>query len=211
LNGNGFLAGGQVGFNHQIGAFVWGLEGDVSWAHIKGHGDFASPYPDYVWHIDNTVNWMSTIRARIGFSAGERLLLYATGGWAFAGVSSHETVTAGPLQGFPTTLVTATASATEKHNGWVAGAGAEYAMGRHWSVKVEYLYADLGRKPYHYVGTAYPLNPTPCAVVAGSPVITTGSGPYGPSSYTCNFAHTTDNFPAKLIVQSVRLGVNYRF
>ena len=33
---DGFLGGGQVGFNYQINQFVLGVEGDVSWANLKG-------------------------------------------------------------------------------------------------------------------------------------------------------------------------------
>src|SRR5207253_5189332 len=33
---NGFLGGGQVGFNYQIGQFVLGAEGDFSWTGING-------------------------------------------------------------------------------------------------------------------------------------------------------------------------------
>ena len=33
---DGFLGGGQAGFNYQIGMFVLGVEGDVSWADMKG-------------------------------------------------------------------------------------------------------------------------------------------------------------------------------
>ena len=33
---DGFLGGGQVGFNYQTGMFVFGVEGDFSWADIKG-------------------------------------------------------------------------------------------------------------------------------------------------------------------------------
>ena len=33
---NGFLGGGQAGFNYQIGQFVLGVEGDFSWTGIKG-------------------------------------------------------------------------------------------------------------------------------------------------------------------------------
>src|SRR2546421_919176 len=35
---NGFLGGGQVGFNYQIGQFVLGAEGDFSWSGINGGG-----------------------------------------------------------------------------------------------------------------------------------------------------------------------------
>ena len=33
---DGFLGGGQAGFNYQINQFVLGVEGDVSWANLKG-------------------------------------------------------------------------------------------------------------------------------------------------------------------------------
>ena len=53
---------------------------------------------------------------------------------------------------------------------------------RNWSVKAEYLYADLGSAHNRFIGTN----------VAGGP-------------------HTTDSFPADLTFHTVRLGVNYRF
>jgi len=36
-------------------------------------------------------------------------------------------------------------SANKTKVGWTLGAGVEYAMWSNWSVKVEYLYADLGK------------------------------------------------------------------
>jgi outer membrane immunogenic protein len=65
---NGFVGGGQVGFNYQIGAFVVGVEGDLQWANF---GD------------DTSDGWFGTARARAGV-AFDRALVYATGGFAFA-------------------------------------------------------------------------------------------------------------------------------
>ena len=42
-------------------------------------------------------------------------------------------------------------------------------------------------------------------------LVTYGAGPYGPAGPTCSFPHTTDAFPARLTVQTIRLGVNYLF
>src|SRR6202041_1996032 len=36
---SGWLAGGTVGYNYQSGAWVFGLEGDMSWAKIRGSGN----------------------------------------------------------------------------------------------------------------------------------------------------------------------------
>jgi outer membrane immunogenic protein len=35
-------------------------------------------------------------------------------------------------------------TASQTKIGWTAGAGAEYAFARNWSVKLEYLFVDLG-------------------------------------------------------------------
>jgi len=193
IDANGVLGGLQAGFNHQAGALVIGLESDVSWTGIKNTAAFTAT-TGYTWTITNRVDWFSTVRGRIGLTHG-RMLGYATFGAAFGQASSSETVTS-VGQGFPPDYVTANGSVTENHIGWAAGGGAEFMLSRSWSVKAEYLYADLGRGKYRYIGTAYPDKPA-CAP--------------SPPAVTCSFPNTTDSFPAKLIVQSVRLGVNYLF
>src|SRR5262245_48744607 len=40
---DGFLGGGQVGFNYQVNQFVFGVEGDVSWANLSGNSSI--PFP----------------------------------------------------------------------------------------------------------------------------------------------------------------------
>jgi outer membrane immunogenic protein len=61
------------------------------------------------------------------------VLLYATGGLAYAQVDVN------------TTLVGATRSPPNYNPGWTAGGGVEAAIGGGWSAKIEYLYLDLGR------------------------------------------------------------------
>ena len=39
----GPLAGGQIGYNWQSGAWVWGLETDIQWTGQKGGATFCSP------------------------------------------------------------------------------------------------------------------------------------------------------------------------
>ena len=34
---DGFLGGGQIGVNQQVGNVVFGIEGDASWSNIKGN------------------------------------------------------------------------------------------------------------------------------------------------------------------------------
>jgi len=66
-----FVGGGQIGYNYQIGAFVLGAEADLQWADVGNR--FGSDSND----------WFGTVRARAGV-AFDRVLVYATGGFAFS-------------------------------------------------------------------------------------------------------------------------------
>jgi outer membrane immunogenic protein len=140
----GFFGGIQVGYNHKFGAFVVGVEADGSWSDISGDRDsrpiiqnngtvFAGTNPHLETHQD--VNWFGSFRGRIGFTPVCRMLLYATGGLAVADVDY-----AADTEFRPTGTVHYPASFSETQLGWTAGAGAEFAFNKRWSVKVEYLY-----------------------------------------------------------------------
>jgi outer membrane immunogenic protein len=90
--------------------------------------------------------WIDTLRGRLGhkFGARDELLLYVTGGVAFAGV------TAGTCNPNPCS------SASNKMTGWTVGVAGEWALfpsmpvpHNWWSVKLEYLYVDLGSKDFN--------------------------------------------------------------
>lgn len=70
-NDGGFVGGGQLGYNYQIGSFVIGAEGDLQWADL-GNNAFS-----------NNNDWFGTVRGRAGV-AFDRALVYGTGGFAFA-------------------------------------------------------------------------------------------------------------------------------
>ena len=65
-------------------------------------------------------------------------MIYATGGVAFARVRFSTTSAFLGLGG-----TTYSGASSADLTGWTAGAGAEYALSRNWSVKLEYLYVDL--------------------------------------------------------------------
>ena len=186
IDATGWLAGGQIGFNYQLGSFVFGPEADVSWTNLKGENAFRTiGLNNFSWTISNRLDWFGTVRGRVGIAA-DRFLVYGTGGVAFGQTKGNEVVTGFEGQGFPVTgQVTAIASASENHIGWTAGGGVEWMFSPSFSFKVEYLYVDLGSADYHYTGSI---------------VITVPPAP-----------HTTDSFPADLAFHIVRAGVNYRF
>jgi outer membrane immunogenic protein len=79
---------------------------------------------------------LGTGRVRFGVTPIDRWLVYATGGFAVAGV--QDTVQT------PAVAV----SQTQARWGWTAGGGVEAAIDRNWSVKVEYLFVDLQNANY---------------------------------------------------------------
>jgi outer membrane immunogenic protein len=145
----GFIGGGQTGYNYQIDSFVLGLELDIDGA--TGTGSSSALLTNVPAGFDiptltqseQRLDWLGTLRARIGWTPIDRLLIYGTGGLAFGRSSaSFSVVNAAavpPLSDFASNSVSV---------GWAAGGGIEYALPdewSNWSVKVEYLYYDLGR------------------------------------------------------------------
>lgn len=60
-------------------------------------------------------------------------------------------VTGGVAAGDLKVTESAFASGTKWHTGWTAGGGLEKAIDHRWSVKLEYLYTDLGEKTHFQV------------------------------------------------------------
>jgi len=155
---DGFLGGIQAGFNWQNGNFVFGVEGDISYTGIDGTST-VGPLLLFGGGIDpgssQTVNaemdWFGTLRLRSGITAGERFLIYATGGLAVGNVEySVVTDFVGPPFLYP-------GSSSDTEFGWTLGAGGEFAAGNGWSIKGEYLYFDLGGSTI----VASPVAPNP--------------------------------------------------
>jgi len=111
------MYGGNLGHNWQNGHIVMGLEGDFAKFnnHVGGGGT----------KFDE--DWMSTARARLGYSV-DRFLPYVTGGLALtdtvykvAGVGSDENV----------------------QPGYAVGGGVDTMLTDHWFGRAEYLYTDV--------------------------------------------------------------------
>ena len=154
---SGVIGGGQAGCNYQTGQFVFGLETDIQGSGIRGSANIFFPSPNGgITDATTTtgheqLDWFGTVRARAGFTAMDNLLLYATGGLAYGGVSSSVSLVLTPASDG-----NYAGSASGTKTGWTAGAGAEYAFARNWSVKVEYLYLDLGTTTVRMVDPGRP-------------------------------------------------------
>jgi outer membrane immunogenic protein len=84
-------------------------------------------------------NDQSSIRGRLGYLVEPRLIVYATGGAAFASIKEHD-------------VLAATGAFTDNsatRTGWTLGAGLDYALTDRWIGRVEYRYANFGTFSYN--------------------------------------------------------------
>lgn len=141
LSPTGFSGGGQIGYNHQVDRWLFGIEADASYTGLRQSRSVSAPFPaGGAFAAASSVgsDWMVTLRPRAGYTV-DRTLFYLTGGLALTDLNfaSSYTDTAGQ---------SAAADFSKTKVGWVAGAGIEHAFTKNWTAKVEYLYADFGKQ-----------------------------------------------------------------
>jgi outer membrane immunogenic protein len=168
-NINGVTGGGQAGYNYQFNPWlVIGIEADIqaSDAHSQVNGAAAGatalPGPNalvgglsHSAFVNSTksVDWFGTVRGRIGLTLPSypNLMVYGTGGFAYGqvvnsfGVNDVFMTAAGPTG----VVIGPRGSYDNTNTGWTAGGGIEwtplpFTAFSAFSVKVEYLYTDLG-------------------------------------------------------------------
>jgi outer membrane immunogenic protein len=144
-NGGGCYGGLQIGYNYQVGSWVWGVEADGSWGNIRSKTTLLELDPGEVETLalyDQKLKSFGTVRGRLGYAwtwGATPTLWYVTGGYAWARNELSTTA----LDGIQNTLVS-----TQNHSGYAVGTGIEVALGWNWSFKGEYLFMDLGNKTY---------------------------------------------------------------
>jgi outer membrane immunogenic protein len=163
----GFIGGGQIGYNWQMASFLAGVEADIQGVvgsnsspqnnvnvvdALSGLG-FPGNFVVGSASVNNKVNYLGTVRGRLGFLVTPSLLLYGTGGLAYGGVSSTTRIfgantgfNLGLCCGNPTFASTVTDS--RMRVGFALGGGAEWMFAPNWSVKAEYMYYNLGSTTY---------------------------------------------------------------
>jgi len=133
----GGFGGGTIGYNWQTDKFVFGTEADAAAADISSGIVIPGSLVGIPGSItgDAKIRDLGTARGRFGV-VFDQVLLYGTAGFAWADTRVSATA------------VGVTASDSQVHSGWTAGAGVEVMFAPHWSVKAEYLYRDLDSKTY---------------------------------------------------------------
>jgi outer membrane immunogenic protein len=125
-NLSGFVGGGQLGGNYQIGSAVLGLEADFDYS-----GQSNTTTSGVVSESDS-IPWIGTLRGRFGYAI-DRVLIYATAGGAEGKFS--RTITAAGFGSF---------SGSKTRGAWTAGGGVEVGLTENLSARIEYLYVDTG-------------------------------------------------------------------
>ncbi len=137
----GWLAGVQAGHNWQSGAFVYGIETDLSGIALKtSFNTFPNAFPPTTINTSSNIAWYGTLRGRFVWSAGQ-WLFFGTGGLAYGGFHLASTVT---IQGNGTNAL----QVQDSGIGWVGGGGIAYKYSPHLVFTLNYQYVDLGTVSY---------------------------------------------------------------
>jgi outer membrane immunogenic protein len=137
-HGIGALAGGQIGYNWQMGMFVLGIEGEGFWSGMKVTQDrFAGSNPGVLVEIATIKNrWDYDIAGRFGIAI-DHALIYGKAGWVAGNFAWNLSEIFSPA-------FNVNSSATL--NGLLIGLGLEYAFTNNWTVKFEYDYLGFPAK-----------------------------------------------------------------
>jgi outer membrane immunogenic protein len=171
---SGFVGGGQIGYNIQYNSFVFGFETDIQGAGIRGTssgtgvGSASANFgPNgHLQALSNAVglttahtgvDWIGTVRGRVGYLVTPTMLAYGTAGFTYGGAYAHITTSAidsqsftwnglhgsHALGGFNRTYIGG-GSQNKILTGWNAGGGVEWMFMPNWSLKAEGIYWNMG-------------------------------------------------------------------
>ena len=141
FNTSGWLGGGTIGYNYQMGQWLVGAEADLDWSNIRGTFNGTVPVPGRRRGV------LAELAAQLA-RHHPRACRLGVGPCAVLRHrrrrrrrrDRHGDCICG--RGRPRRR--RTAADTQTRFGWTAGAGVEYAFNNYLSAKVEYLYVDLG-------------------------------------------------------------------
>jgi outer membrane immunogenic protein len=127
---SGGVAGGQIGFRWQTGAWVFGIETQGNWANLQGSSvSLTNPA-----NIDRSrIDAFGLFTGQIGY-AWNTTLLYLKGGAAV--IADRNDIVSGGL-------VVATAPGDNRWGGTIGG-GVEFSFAPDWSAAVEYDHLFVG-------------------------------------------------------------------
>ncbi len=245
---NGFIGGGQIGYNYQWGSnFVIGIEADIQGSGIRGRSTgvgiggasvtspalvlFGVPIAPGANNFQNSTNsvgqttvnagidYLGTVRGRLGYLFTPTMLVYATGGFTYGGayanvnqwgttnVSTQLTALGFPLPAVGVNLTSiGGGQRSETLVGWNAGAGIEWMFMPNWSLKAEGIYWSLGNM-------SLPTSSFASAPITGVAGLIPPIAIIAPLANLSAFNGLSNVGATRVNYQGViaRLGVNYHF
>lgn len=154
LRSDGFIGGGQLGYNYQYcNRVLLGFDIDFDGStnsnntiHLQKTVNLVDFDENYVASVvvKQRINYLGTLRARLGYLYQPTFLIYATGGFAYGNVTLKTNWSAQESLGpsiFPT--VAAQNRLSKTLTGWTAGAGIEWFFKPNWTANLEYIYYSL--------------------------------------------------------------------
>lgn len=220
----GFTGGGQIGFDYQRGAVVLGAEADFNLLAGAGRNvtrtdlvtSFGGGVPALLGpvpaplrfdtHLTRASDWFATARVRLGVTPLERLMVYATGGLAVGETKGGLAAVVIPAAALLPARVELNYAGRKSSTGvgWAGGVGVEYAFLNNFSVKLEYLYVDLGTTSFTAAPIFLPIPPFP--VPAAAPGAVPAVAVVAPAA-----AGAAISVRARNSFHTGRVGLNYRF
>jgi outer membrane immunogenic protein len=195
----GVIGGAQIGYAQRLAnGMVLGAEADFQGLTGKQSGWVSGVAPDVVplttdvgsATVTKGINYLGTLRARMGYEVAPNILAYMTGGLAYGQTtlkSFSSAIWLDPLQA-PLAGAVSPTTFTGMRTGWTLGGGVEFPIWTNLTAKIEYLYYDLGW------------------VYAKSPFFNTAgnvAGTFGTSVVSETNAHFSGSI--------ARFGLNYHF
>jgi outer membrane immunogenic protein len=139
----GGVAGGQIGYRWQTGAWVFGVEAQGDWADLRG-SNFSILTPAI---IDRTkIDAFGLFTGQVGY-AWNNVLWYLKGGGA---------VVSDKYDGLTAATGAVANVASETRVGGVVGTGIEYGFSPNWSAAIEYDHLFLGRRLIDFTSAVVP-------------------------------------------------------
>ena len=124
---------------------VFGIEGDIWFPNtVSGNQAFTTAAVGSATYSE-TVQFSGTLRARLGYAAGN-WLFYLTGGFAWSFDQFARTQISSAPAGSNVAAGTGESQSLVPRYGGAVGAGAEVALNDKWSGRIEYLFIDYASR-----------------------------------------------------------------
>lgn len=142
FDNTGWVGGGQVGYNVQLGHWVVGVEATLSNGDLRDQSvNVLNPLPAInSTRLTSDIDSLVTVVARLGYSWDRRWMGYVKGGYASGDVDVRLEIASA--------VASASASASSRHGGWTIGTGVEYFLTKNVVVGIDYSFINLEDKTY---------------------------------------------------------------